>query len=190
MESSKLLDQILPILHSVKDDEIALQRILDFLQDEIYSEEEKEIQLPEKYNEVVRHIASSIDAGLECYLNPDTLEIDEMPQELISEVFLDEDEEPLDEIELKYTQWDKFITIEPLESNESFEIMEKFVNQLGESKIKIQLIDALSHRKPFANFKRVVDNSTIRQDWFDFKSKCLQNYVISIIQSEILDAND
>jgi len=189
MKSSNLLDEILRIIRSVKDDEIALQKILDFLEEEIYFPKEEEIQLPEKYKEVVKHIAGSIDAGLVCYLNPDTLETDEFPQGLLSEIFDEEPEDILEDLNLKYTQWEKYITIEPLESNESFEIMEMFADQLNDLKIKTQLINALNNRKPFVNFKRIVDNSTIRQDWFNFKDKYLQNYVKSIIQNEIEDEN-
>jgi len=152
MKSSNLLDEILQIIHAVKDDEIALKKILDFLDDEICISEEEEIHLSEKYNEVVREIAGSIDSGLICYLNPDTLETDEFPQELLSEIFDEEPEDVLEDLNLKYTQWDKFITIEPLESSESFEMMEKFVSQLIDSKFKTQLTNALNNRKPFANF--------------------------------------
>ena len=189
MQSSRVLDEILQIIRTVKDDEIALQKILNFLEEKIYIPEE-EIQLPEKYTEVVKQIAGSIDAGLVCYLNPTTLETDEFPQELLSEMFDAEPEDTLDELNPQYTQWEKYITIEPLKSNESFEIMEKFADHLTDSKIKTQLTYALNNRKPFANFKRIVDNSTIRQDWFDFKDRYLQNYVKSIIQSEIWDENE
>lgn len=44
MKSNELLNQILPILHSVKDDEGKLQRILDFLLAEIYEETDDELE--------------------------------------------------------------------------------------------------------------------------------------------------
>ncbi|MGB4577178.1 MAG: UPF0158 family protein [Paludibacter sp.] len=191
MNAQQLLDEILGIIRTVKDNKEILEKILEFLEEEIYIPEE-EIQLPQKYTEVVNQIAGSIDAGLVCYLNPDTLETDGFPQQLLSEIFDDEeneDEDPENKFELKYTKWEKYITIEPLESNESFEIMEKFTDRLNDSKIKIQLINALNNRKPFANFKRIIDNSSIRQEWFDFKDKYLRNYVKSIIQNEIIDKN-
>jgi len=44
MKQDQLLNQILPILHSVKDDEEKLQRILDFLLDEIYEEPDDKLK--------------------------------------------------------------------------------------------------------------------------------------------------
>ena len=53
MCTQQLPDQILPILHWAKDDKEKLQRILDFLMDEIYEEPDKTVEIPEKYREVV-----------------------------------------------------------------------------------------------------------------------------------------
>ena len=93
----------------------------------------------------------------------------------------------IDELNLKYTKWEKYITIEPLETNESFRIMEKYAEQLDNSRLKTQLINALNNRKPFANFKRIIDNSEFRQDWFNFKDMQLQNHVKSMIEIEMQD---
>src|ERR1035437_642170 len=88
MKTDKLLNAILPILHSVKEDEKALQKILDFLEDEIIISVENEVRLPEKYNRAVKEIADNLNAGMVCFLNPDTLETDELPQEFISKPFI------------------------------------------------------------------------------------------------------
>jgi len=93
----------------------------------------------------------------------------------------------LDELNLKYTQWEKYISIEPLETNESFRIMEKYAEQLDNSEFRTQVVNALYNRKPFVNFKKIVDNSTFRQEWFDFKNARLQEYVKSMIALEIQD---
>jgi hypothetical protein len=189
MKADRLLEEILLIIRTVKDDEKALQKILDFLVDEIDipGEEEEEIQLPDKYTEVVKQIADSINAGLVCFLNMDTLETDEFPQELISSPGIYEMNTgmTLDEFNPRYTHWKNYVAIEPLELNESFEIMEKFADQLADSRLKTQLANALNNRKPFANFKRIIDNSDMRQEWFDFKNRHLQNYVKSIIEIQI-----
>ena len=191
MKAAELLKEILLILHDVKEDEKKLQKILDYLQEDENDPEEEEPgwQLPEKYNAVVKDIAGSIDAGFVCFLNPDTLEIDEFPRELLSDSYLYKMNTgvSLDELNLKYTQWEKYISIEPPETNESFRIMEKYAEQLDNSEFRTKLVNALYNRKPFANFKRIVDNSTFRQDWFDFKNRQLQEYVKTMIALEIQD---
>ena len=189
MKANQLLDEILMIIRTVKEDPIPLQKILDFLNEEIVlpEEEEYEVKIPEKYNNVVKEIAESIDLGNVCFLNTNTLAIDEIPKGLF---FSPSDYEmetgfTLKDFKPKYTRWKKYITIEPLESNESFKIMEKFVDQLDNSKLRERLVYALYNGRPFANFKNIIDNSEIRQDWFDFKDKKLQEYVKTMIEINI-----
>jgi len=191
MKTDKLLQEIMHIIHEVKDDEKELQRILDFLHEDMNNplEDEQEEQLPEKYNAVVKDVAGSIDAGFVCFLNTDTLEIDEFPRELLSNSYLYTMNTgvSLDELNLKYTQWENYITIEPLEGNESFRIMEKYAEQLDNARLRAQLVNALYNPKPFANFKRIIDNSDYRQDWFDFKDNQLQDYVKTMIEINMPD---
>ncbi|MDP3180729.1 MAG: hypothetical protein Q8M67_02850, partial [Bacteroidota bacterium] len=72
MNAQQLLNGILPILHSVKEDKEKLQRILDFLLDEIYEKTvEEEPEVPEKYRELVKSVARNIDCGLVCFINPE-----------------------------------------------------------------------------------------------------------------------
>ena len=191
MKTDKLLQEIMQIIHEVKDDEKELQRILDFLHEDMNNplEDEPEEQLPEKYNAVVKDVAGSIDSGFVCFLNTDTLEIDEFPRELLSNSYLYTMNTgvSLDELNLKYTQWENYITIEPLEGNESFRIMEKYAEQLDNARLRAQLVNALYNPKPFANFKRIIDNSDYRQDWFDFKDNQLQDYVKTMIEINMPD---
>jgi len=193
MKAPKLLEEILQIIHEVKDDEKELQRILDFLHEDMNNplEDEPAEQLPEKYNGVVKEVASSIDAGFVCFLNTDTLEIDEYPRELLSNSYLYKMNSgvSLDELNLKYTQWENYITIEPLETNESFRIMEKYAEQVDNSRLRAQLVNAIYNPKPYANFKRIIDNSDFRQDWFDFKDMQLQDYVKTMIEINVQRKN-
>ncbi|MCL4483536.1 MAG: UPF0158 family protein [Bacteroidetes bacterium] len=177
MRTDQLLTQILPILHSVKDDEKKLQQILDFLLEEIYEEPDDEITIPKKYQKLVHDIAESIDCGLVCFLNPDTLEMEDIPKTLLEEGYdLDEDEED-GTINLKYETWEKCITIEPRESRESFGIMESFIDEVNDKSLKKRLINALSNRRPFANFKNLIETSNYREQWFAFKQKKLEKSV-------------
>ena len=188
MNSVKLLDQILMIIREIKDDENQLEKVLTFLQRDItISEEEERVQLPEKFDKVVDEIVSSLDAGFVCFLNPETIEMEEVPNDLI----MDPEEfeactgETIDSWGLKHETWDKCITIEPLKSNDSFNIMEQFTDQLENSILKNQLINALNNRKPFANFKRIIDDSEIREDWFKFKHMWMKNHISELIDNEL-----
>ena len=177
MKNDQLLNQILPILHSVKDDEEKLQQILNFLLEEIYEEPDDEVIIPPKYRKLVHDIAESIDCGLVCYLNPDTLEMEDIPKTLLEGGYdLEEDDED-GTMNLKSETWEKCLTVEPRESRESFAIMENFASEVDDKNLKNKLINALSNRKPFANFKMLVEQSKFREEWFAFKQQKLEELV-------------
>ena len=193
---SDALDQILGIIHSVMDDKQKLNRILEFLEEEIFKEDEfKEIEIPEKFKPCIAEIVGSLDAGLVCFLNPETLDIDAYPHDLLHEIDLFEDEpeevkknlsELYDWDDVKVLDWLIFIEFTPPDSHESFRIMEVFAERLKNAdKLKNKLINALNNRKPFANFKNIIDNSDHRQDWFDFKFRWLENNVATQLMEEL-----
>jgi hypothetical protein len=66
---------------------------------------------------------------------------------------------------------DKFFPIEHSSSSKAFEVMESFVETVKDKKLRLQLVSALQRKKPFANFKYIVDNSILREDWFKFKDE-------------------
>jgi hypothetical protein len=188
MKADQLLNQILPILHSVKDDEEKLQQILDFLLEEIYEEPDEEPEIPEKYRELVKNVAISIDCGVVCFINADTLEMEVVLATMINDpteyrmlTGIDEDD-----LNLEHDNWDNCITVEPPESRESFRIMERFVNRIDDKKLQKLLVNALEKRRPFANFKNVIDDSEYREQWFAFKQRQLEEYVWQNIEFEIL----
>jgi len=188
MQAQKFMDQILPILYTVKEDPIKLEKILTYLLDEIYEEpEDEDIEVPEKYMKAVSDIADSMDAGFVCFLNMDTLEVEDVPKDLLfdPEEFELMTGESFETMDFKYPTWENCMTFEPPESNESFEIMESFTQQLEDKKLKSQLVYALSHKKPFANFKYHIDNSKYRQDWFDFKKHQLEIHVKELLSMQL-----
>lgn len=182
MNASQLLDEVLGHIRLIKDDKNKLELVLEFLQDQIISDEEDELEeIPPAFEKVIKPIAQAIDAGEVCYLNLDTCETEDLPREWVYEDFDREEDAgiPKDEWKpFKHTNWDNCMEFEPLESDETFRIMSDFAVQLKNEMLQAKLIQALSNRKPFANFKRIIDNAgEFRQQWFDFKDNELQKYV-------------
>lgn len=184
MNAQKLMDEILPILYTVKEDAIKLQKILQFLHDEIYEEPEEndEIEIPKKFEKIVSEIADNIDAGFVCFLNMDTLETEEIRKEWMYDP---EEYEAMTgesfETDFKYPSWGNCLTFEPLESHESFEIMRRFADNHTDVRFQNKLFNALNNRKPFANFKFIIDTSEFRQDWFDFKKRRMEIHVKELL---------
>ena len=196
-----LFDQILGIIDNVKDDKEKKQQILDYLECEIIEEEEDEEdyynaidELPEKYITIVNEIAQYIDMGMLCFLNPETDELDFIPQEIYYEAnYSDDPEEVKQELidlhgweVIKFLDWDNPIGFEPLQPSDSFRIMEKFAQQLRDDEsLRSRLFKALRNRKPFAGFGRIIDNSELRDDWFEFKKTWLDNLVAGQLLVEL-----
>ena len=124
----------------------------------------------------IKEIAEQIDCGFCCYYHKISGEIISIPD---FEDSMDDIDEFFGE-DLAKIKKDKknFLTIEKPSSRESFEIMEDFVKEVGELRLRDELNNALNKKKPFSHFKFIVENSVYRQEWFDFKTKQLQKLVI------------
>jgi len=126
---------------------------------------------------IIREIAQELDCGNDCYYNLKNNEIIAIPN--FSQIS-DEDEFKeafqADLIRVEKQKAD-LIKFEVLESFESFKIMERFVEQLPDQKLQSELKNVLANKKPFQNFKYLMDHSDFRKDWFEFKQTELEGIV-------------
>lgn len=129
--------------------------------------------MDKKMKDIIKDIAGELDCGLDCYYSPKTKEVIGIPTEDALMDF-DDDDEILKKVESNKAD---FIKIKALESFESFKIMEGFRDEVPDEHLTRQLTAALNNRKPFQNFKYLVDNSEYRQKWFDFKQEALEQHV-------------
>jgi hypothetical protein len=137
-------------------------------------------------DEELKEIAGQLDCGNRCYYNRQTKKFLFTPD---FENNFDADEELFEEeLEELETNFDEYVEIEKPNSSDSFEIMENFVESLDDKNVfKSKLTNALSKKKPFSEFKFVIDNSGgLRQQWFDFKNEQLNNWVIEKMRNYIL----
>jgi hypothetical protein len=184
MSIQTLLDQCLAILYSIKDDKQHLERLLEFMQQEFCEDHVDTAetinhiaQVPERYHAAIREIADNMGAQFISFVNLDTLEVDAVPQNVKyveGELF-------------SAYEWEDRIEIEPLNSHDSYEIMGNFVAQLPNSKEKKRLSDAINGYKPFANFNRIIHQSDLRENWFEFRQKELEKIVIDDYLYKILE---
>jgi len=127
--------------------------------------------------EQIKEIAEQLDCGFRCFWNkkngefvfvPDTLRYPDMDIDTWT-----------DEMEKLDNNFGDYREIAQLESSDSFEIMYEFVETLSDSnRLKDKLTDALNKKKPFREFKFVIENSGgYRQKWFDFKNLRMEEWV-------------
>ena len=94
------------------------------------------------------------------------------------------------EVYRKVERWENCVRIDPPEPGESFGIIERFIRDCipDDAGIKGRLWEAVSERKPFRNFKYVIDGSEYRQKWFDFRRVQLERLVADYLNSLDIDA--
>ena len=191
MSTRKLKNEIDDILHTIKDNPGKLKQVLNFLKEEIYEEPEG-IVIPEEYKELVAEIAELVDCGYICYYNAKTNEMEKSPKELIQdpENFESMTGTSLKEWNLKNEEWDFCLTFEQPDSHTSFKIMEDFTESLKDRNFRAILRDILSDRKPFANFRRTIDNSHFREKWFEFKNQWMKEYIWEVMEREMIYIGD
>jgi hypothetical protein len=136
--------------------------------------------------EQIKEIAQELDCGNKCFVHKETNELIFIPDTnrnpTMDTEFFDEEMEKID------NNFDDYNVIETLESKESFEIMADFTEQLEDNnKLKTKLTNALSNKKPFREFKFVIDESgAYRQKWFDFRESKLEEFV----RNRLYEIND
>ena len=128
-------------------------------------------------NNEIKEIAEQLDCGFRCFIHKQSNELIFIPDilknpDIDMEAWAEEDEK-------LNSEFMNYYEIEQLESHDSFQIMEDFVDTLNDSnELKEKLFTAINKTKPFRNFKYEIDNSgDFRQKWFDFKSEWLINRI-------------
>ena len=185
MNNNNLLDKCLAILYHIKDDNNSLETLLEFMEEKFVMETQDvmpltdyKLQIDEKYRPMVKEIAEYLEMGQIVFVDPETLEIE----------YVLKDYDPLmTGIEYDYDKVANWIEIEPLESHESYEVMESFVENLPAGKEKEKLANAIGGYKPFANFNRLIHNSDERENWFKYRTCWFEKYVIENHLSKIIN---
>ena len=116
--------------------------------------------------EQIKEIAELLECGNQCFIHVKnkTIEYHPDPEDFMSDMELWQD--VIDKIE---SDFDEYIKITKMDSNQSFQVMAKFIEIVKTPELKIKLENVLSKSKPFRNFKYIIDESESRQAWFDFK---------------------
>lgn len=136
---------------------------------------------------IIKDIAGDIDCGLECFYNKKTGLVIAIPSGFDIYDIDDDNEFYKDDLAILKKNEEDFISISPPASHDLFKFMENFVEELPEGRFKSQLENALQRKKPFQNFKSLIDDSDHRQDWFDYKQKALEQFVASEIEWKLED---
>jgi Uncharacterised protein family (UPF0158) len=118
----------------------------------------------------LREIAQDLDAGMKCYYHletgetvatPDDSHFDEFDDELLEELMEEVEKAP-----------EKYLVFEPMDSQQSFRLMEGFVENIADKNTSLRFQDAIAFRKPFQNFKQLLGAyPELREQWFVYKDQ-------------------
>lgn len=134
---------------------------------------------------VIEEIADQLDCGMNCYLNKLTGELTAI---IPDEDLIDAESATLDE-EIKQINANpaNYISFQTMNSRDSYGLMKDFAEEKAEKSLRSALINALNSKKPFRNFRSIIDNSeTCRENWFAYKRNRYIEYVKSQILSQTL----
>lgn len=125
-------------------------------------------------NEQIEEIAEWLECGMICFFHRPTGTIEYHPDP--NDAFFEPEpwEDAMDKID---GDWDNYIRIDKMDSSEGFQVMEDFADELPDGKFRESVLEQLSNKKTFRNFKNMIDDSEYRQDWFDFKRKAYIEHV-------------
>jgi hypothetical protein len=120
-------------------------------------------------DEQYKQIADDLLCGMVVIVEKSNGNVDSYPAGIGDHLMFDEENPYQDIIDKVENNWQDYIEISPMQSSESFNIMERFADGLEESELKKQVFRALQKRKPFRNFKDLVEYSDHREKWFEFQ---------------------
>ncbi|CAM4111508.1 MULTISPECIES: UPF0158 family protein [Flavobacterium] len=123
----------------------------------------------------IKEIAENLQCGLKCFWNVKTNALIFIPEDENSH--MDWEYWEVQKAQLKKEAKD-FKEIEKPSSKDSFEIMEDFVaTKVCDAIFKKELENILSSKKPFGHFKQQIENSNLREEWFQFKNNWFKEWV-------------
>ena len=124
--------------------------------------------------EKIAEIAQQLECGMVCFYHRPTGNIDCHPDPY--DPYFDPEpwQDLIDKIENNRDDYDRF---EKIDSTEGFQVMADFAHSLTDRNFKEKILERLARRRPFQNFKTLIDASEFRQSWFDFKKRA---YVVFV----------
>ena len=134
-------------------------------------------------NRYVNHIFHALDCDMICFMNPETHEIENVPYDFLCGMYHDITwQEAVNRVD----QWEKYITINRPEPEETVEIMRSFVDTcIPSGTLKEQLNGALSLRRPDKKFNRIVENSSYRDKWTAYCRRQMMKHIRRKLRKQI-----
>lgn len=130
----------------------------------------------------IQEITDNVEMGYACFLHKKTGEIESYPDNL--DLMHDEEnpfQETIDKVE---DDFENYIEFGPMPSREAYQVMVDFKDTVNDERMLGKIELALEWKKPFSNFKNLIETSKYRQAWFDFKRTENEKWVRMQLEAE------
>lgn len=185
MTTSDLLENIMSLLAVVSEDDEKLQKILTFIEEEIINSLDNSIdeEIINKYKDTIPQIVQAIEDGFVCYLNPETLEIEQVSADAIfdQEEFEEQHDDMLDEYDLNYMKWARYIKFEPLDTESIYRLIEDFINEMDDENLASELENELLQQKSYSRIIKKIESAVNMDMWQNFRRNATENYVRNLL---------
>ncbi|WP_029902503.1 hypothetical protein [Prevotella sp. 10(H)] len=162
---------------------------LDDLDDSLSINENRNeaLEIPFEYESIVEQITESVFNGYVCFLNPETLEIEQVADEgtlgMSDSEYAEQNDDMIDEFGLNYTQWDNYIRFEPFSRDDMMNRIDDFITSLNDQKLQSQLEDFPDEAELFNLFPAILERTGKTLDWNVF----LRNEIEAYVKSQLSD---
>ena len=181
----KIVRDLTPIMDSDEKITEALNR-LDKQELEAL-DRKNEYEIPDKYITVVKQITEAVYNNFICFLNPDTLEMEQAScegyYEFLGKEYDEQNEDMIIEQGLTYTEWDNYIRFQPFNRNDLLNRIVIFIDQMNDDSLKSQLENITDKEELYRKFRGIMERTGLLGKWNSFRRKEIEAYV----KSQLID---
>jgi len=143
--------------------------------------------IPFEYESIVEQITEALFNGFICFLNPETLEIEQVAGEGVSTLagteYAEQNEDMIDEFGLNYTQWDSYVRFEPFSRNDNINRIDQFITNMDDETLKSQLEGLEDKEELIDQFPAILEGTGLTLDW----NMYYRNEIEAYVKSQLMD---
>lgn len=182
MKAEALYIEVINKLSQIRNDEEKLRVILERVNHVLEEvKQEGTPKIPAEYESIVTQIAESLWNGFICFLNPETLEIEQVADEgyygFTEAEYDEQNEDMVDEYGLTYPEWDRYVRFEPFGRNDLLNRIDQFIQDLGDEPLRTQLGDFSDTEELIRQFPEILERTGYTRDWTIFLKSEIEVYV-------------
>lgn len=143
------------------------------------SEQVIEPEGPARFDEIIPLIAQSINAGFVCFLNPDTLELEQVSGKMIDnpEAFYASTGLLSRRKPFNHLLWNNCMMFEPVPNSELLPVLDNFVLQLTDHPFRDKLGQVMKKRTSYAKIDAYLNKSKHSAAWTEYKLQYIEKHV-------------